>query len=153
MVDMGADGPRPTCNQRSMEMAKKVKYIGKDETATRTINAPQDGDAPVVRVSHTVKPDREATNRAQLVWEFDFSDVTRGELLELATRDVLIRKQAEWRKANNRDNADVWDNVTFRVRDILDETKKTADPTTKARNALAKLSPEERERLLKDMTQ
>jgi hypothetical protein len=106
-----------------------------------------------VLVSHTVKESQADDVRFQLGWTFDFSKTSREDVLKLATRTICIKKQAEWRKAKNRMDAKIWDNVTFMVDEVLAEGRKSADPVTRAKGALSKLTKAERAVLIADMAE
>lgn len=122
-----------------------IKQIGKDETAKRDFVV----NGKMVAVTHTVRPNRETDNRYNLTWNVDFAGVTDAEVLELAARTIVIRLQHEWRQAKNKMDEKVWQNATFKVRAVLDESRKTADPLTKAEGLIGKLSAAEKAQLLK----
>ncbi len=87
-----------------------------------------DVETKVVTVVHTVRPDEEHQSRYELTWSFNFADVTEQEMLELAVRPLRINKQRDWRAADDRMNAKIWDNQAFMVRAMLDTGRKAADP-------------------------
>jgi len=124
----------------------KLKALTKDEQATISMVASDDGQQCVV--SHTVKESKDDDIRYQLSWTFDFSKTTREDLLKLATRTICIKKQAEWRKSKDRMDGEKWDGITFMVDEVLAEGRKSADPVTRAKGALNKLSKAERDALL-----
>lgn len=86
---------------------------------------------------HTVKPDKDAPARYELKWTFDFSNVTPAELLGLAARTVLIAMQSTWRGASDKERVDAktWHDVTFKVRDMLDNKRQAASPAAKVAKA------------------
>lgn len=124
-----------------------MRTLTKDENANRAISI----DGKNVKCVHTVKTGRDEPVRYELTWTFDFGEVNADELLELAVRNVLIRTQQDWRAAKDRMKEEKWDNKTFSVRGILDETRKSADPFARAKAAAGKLSKEEREALIKEL--
>lgn len=126
-----------------------MRTLTKYEQANRTLTA--DAGGKTVEVVHTVRPDQDDPNRYELVWRFNFENVTPAELLKLATKTILIICQRDWRKAKNRMDENVWDNRTFNVRDVLDEARKTADPAQRARSAASKLGREDKMALLKQL--
>ena len=128
----------------------KLKALTKDEQATISMTA--NADTSTCVVSHTVKESGDADIRYQLSWTFDFSNTSREDVLKLATRTICIKKQAEWRKAKDRMDGEKWDGVTFKVDEVLAETRKSADPVTRAKSALNKLSEAERMALLEEWT-
>jgi hypothetical protein len=103
----------------------------------------------VVKTTHTVKPNKDSSNRYNLNWSFDFEGLGQDEILKLAEKSVRIMKQAEWRKDPDQLNAEKWNHVVFKVSDILAGGRKTADPVKKAETAIGKLSQEELEEFLK----
>ena len=126
---------------------KNLKPMGDDEQGTLNVSV----EGKIATVRHTVRPDSGSSNRFNLEWRFDFADVSQKELVELATRTVLIRKQGEWRKAQDRMNATVWDNVVFAVRDILDSKRKTADPFQRLMSQIGKMSAGEKAAIMKTL--
>lgn len=105
----------------------------------------------IVTVVHTVKPNEESQSRYELTWKYDYTNVTREELMRLATRPMVITKQGQWRGAKDRMNTEKWDNVTFVIRDLLDGAKKKADPVEKAKKALDALPEDVRAALIAEM--
>lgn len=124
----------------------KLRSLTKDEQATISMVAEEATKRCVV--SHTVKESKDDDIRYQLSWTFDFSNTSYDDVLKLATRTICIKKQAEWRKSKDRMDAAKWDNVTFMVDEVLAETRKSADPLTRAKSALNKLGAAERKALL-----
>ena len=125
----------------------KLTKIETDASATITCKLAKN-QPKVVRFEHAVKVDRDTNDRYNLRWNFDFGTVNEEEILKLAARSMLIRKQGEWRKAKDRINADEWQDVTFDVEVMLAEGRKSADPVTKVVNAVAKMSQAEKADLL-----
>ena len=119
------------------------------DEATRSIT-PNADDNTIVCV-HTVKPSSDSPVRYELNWTFDFAGVTTAEMLALAGRTVLITQQAAWRKLptdKERLDTDKVDNVTYKVRDMLDAKRTAADPKTKITRAAAKMSKAERAEMI-----
>ena len=98
-----------------------------------------------VKLSHTVQASKNDLRIQIESWTFDFRGVTRSELLQLASRTVKIIKQRDWRVDKYRSNAKIWDNCTFKVRDVIDNLGRRApvDAVTAAERALDKLSDEQ----------
>jgi len=129
-----------------------MRKLSSTDEATRSITPNADNNKVVC--VHTVKPDKDSPARYELKWTFDFADVTQAELLALAGRTVLITQQAAWRKLptdKERLDADKVNNVTYRVRDMLDNKRTAASPATRVVNAVAKMSAEERKALLAEL--
>lgn len=87
----------------------------------------------------------------QLCWLFDFSEVTREELMELAAKHLTINVspgRAAFKKTKN-PKADDWDNRTYLVREWLDsERKQRVSKTEKAKRLLSQMTEEEKQELL-----
>ena len=130
-----------------MTSKQKLKAIPKGEQAT--LRTTVQGEK--VTTVHTVKPNGESQDRFNLTWTFDFSKVTKEELQKLAERTLRIKMQSNWRKAKDRMDAEIWDNRTFSVREILDTGRKSADPVEKVTNLVEKMSPEEKRALLEQL--
>ena len=126
-----------------------MRKLTKDEKANLSLTV--DEKTKVSTVVHTVKENRTTDVRTELKWHFDFTGVTFKQLLEIATRWVCIKMQADWRKAADRMKAEKWDNVTFKVVDILAERRRQADPKTRVLNAAMKMSKEDREAFIKQL--
>lgn len=126
-----------------------MRKLSMTDEATRSITP--DADKNTIVCVHTVKPASDSPVRYELNWAFDFSDVTPGEMLALAGRTVLITQQAAWRKLptdKERLDTDKVDNVTYRVRDMLDQKRSAADPKTKVIRAAEKMSKSERAEMI-----
>ena len=54
----------------------------------------------------------------QMTWLFDFKDISRDELIGLATKHLVIQHRLAFKKATNVKEGD-WDNVVFSVREYL----------------------------------
>lgn len=129
----------------------KLQAIPAGEQAT--LNTTTSGVGKVVDVTFSVKENGEkGTPRYNLTWQFDFEDVTPGELAKLATRSLRIDGQATWRKAKDRMDADVWQDRKWSVRAMLDQTRQKADPVSKATKGAANMSAAERKEHLKLLT-
>lgn len=135
-------------NQKVYEMPK-LQPIKEDENASISIAV--DEKAMRATVSHTVKENRASPARYQLKWVFDFSETPMVDVLKLATRTICIKVQADWRKAKDRMDAEKWQDATFKVEQVLAEGRKSADPVTKAKSAVSKLSKAEREALIAEL--
>lgn len=74
---------------------------------------------------YATKIDGKDSIRYVMTTTFDFDGVTPQELLELATRRLIVDRQNEWRKSASKANANAadWDNQTVRVREILDRER------------------------------
>lgn len=126
-----------------------MKKLSSTDEATRSITP--NADKNTIVCIHTVKPEKDSPVRYELNWTFDFSDVTASEMLALAGRTVLITQQAAWRKLptdKERLNEETVDNVTYRVRDMLDQKRSAADPKTKVIRAAEKMSKAERAEMI-----
>lgn len=112
-------------------------------------------DGDVVTLQHqTVHPKlapRETGERISLTWHFDFTDVSRNELLELAARSLVITMRAPFKTLDAPSPSD-WDDKTFDVREWIDnEKRKPADKLANARKAFQNLSEDEKAALLEQL--
>lgn len=130
-----------------MATKKEILAIAKGEqaTITRTVK----GDK--VTCTHSVKASNDDPNRYNLRWTFNFANVSQEEILTLASKAVLIDKQGSWRKADDRMNAEKWQDATFNVRDMLDNRRQALDPTERVTKVAAKMSKAERDELIKKL--
>ncbi len=127
----------------------KLQPMSADEQATLRTEIADD----IATVTFTVKPDGEkGTPRYNLRQSFDFRDVSRDELIGLATRPLRIDIQAVWRKASDRMDHKLWQGRLWGVRAMLDQTRQKADPVTKAHANDAKMTPAERKAHLELLT-
>ncbi len=78
----------------------------------------------------------------------NFDNVTRGELMELAARDLIITLQARWRR-----NGIPTEPQTVSVRDVIDGVHRTkADPATVVRRNIDKLTDEQKAALIAQLS-
>jgi hypothetical protein len=128
-------------NMQVKTVVKMEMLVPLDSDKQATLNVAVSGN--VVKTTHTVKPNKNSSNRYNLNWSFDFSNVDQKDILKLAEKGLRITKQAERRKDTDQLNAEKWHNASFMVLDMLNEGRKTADPVKKAETAIRKLSQEE----------
>ena len=96
-------------------------------------------------VTFTVKPNGDkGTARYNLTQTFDFKNVSHDEMIGLAVRPLRIDVQSIWRSAKDKMDADVWQDRTWDVRAMLDQTRQKADPVQKGERDAKKMSPAER---------
>jgi hypothetical protein len=124
------------------------KILSKGEKGINSIKV--DGD--VVTMQHqTVHPKiapRKTGQRIMLTWTFDFSKVSRAELIGLASRSLVITMRAPF-KALDAPQPEDWDNKTFVVRDWLDyERRQPVDKVAKVRKIFEGLTKDEIEAMM-----
>lgn len=123
---------------------KKLQPMPAGEQATLLTGI----EGEIAHVQFTVKENgNKGTARYNLIWHFDFANVAAEEILRLAVRSLRIDGQAAWRSAKDRMNADVWQDKTWSVRDMLDQTRQKASPEASAEKAINRLSKAERDAL------
>jgi len=127
------------------------RILSKGEKGVNSVKT--DGD--VVSMQHqTVHPKiapRATGQRIMLHWTFDFANVSRLELLELAARSLVITFRAPF-KTLDEPKVEDWDGKTFNVREWIDnEKRQPQDKVAKARKAFDGLSKEQIKELLADM--
>ena len=109
-------------------------------------------EGKIAHLVFTVKPNGEpGTPRYNLMQNLDFADVSEVELLELASKPLRIDVQAIWRKAKDRMDESVWSGRTWKVRDMLDQTRQKADPVQKAFKLAEGMTKAEREEYIKKL--
>ena len=101
----------------------------------------------VVEVVRTTKHNAEAKGH-ELTWSLNFENVTHEQLLELATRSVVIGIQRTFRTEKGK--PEDWNNRDFDVAEELSRSKQRAkvDPKEAARRLLAGMTEEERDEFL-----
>lgn len=89
--------------------------------------------------------------RIQFTWHFDFTDVTRAELMEIASRSLVITMRAPF-KTLDEPRPEDWNDKTFNVREWLDtERRQPADKVANAKKAFDKLSDEQKQAILAEL--
>lgn len=86
----------------------------------------------------------------QLTWKFDFSNVTQEQLLELASRDLVIKKRTGFRGIPVKEIPQ-WDGITFDVAEFMKKERSKLSPMERAKKAVGNLSEEDRQALLKEL--
>jgi hypothetical protein len=124
-----------------------MKIVKQGEKADRSVSIKGD----LVTRQH-VTLNKPTKSEYALTWAFDFSDVTREELLTVASRAIVIALRPEF-KAASASELESWDNRTFSVREYLDSERAKVDDVEKARRILGKLTPEQREAILAQMSE
>ena len=120
-------------------MKKPGAILKKGESESRAVSV----NGEVVKLHHVTK-----TTKGNMVceWSFDFKDVSREELIKLASRSLVIDQRPPAKVSKKPEE---WASKEWRVRDLIDNKKrKSANPVEKAAKALG-LSPEQIEELLK----
>lgn len=124
-----------------------MRNVIKGETVSRYTNV--DGDTVH---KHHVTMNKASASEYEMDWAFDFSGVTREELMVLASRDLVIKARPVF-KSLPADALDEWDDRVFSVREILDtENRTTLSPDEKARRAVSKLTDEQKAALIAELT-
>lgn len=105
----------------------------------------------VVQANSTVRESKDS-DRQLTEWKFDFSQVERGELEQLAVEPhgLVVKAQEMWRRS------EIGLTATIDVRsDILDRQRASTkkDPRRTARSAASKMTPEEKASLIAELEQ
>lgn len=119
-----------------------MKIVKQGEKAARSVTV--NGDM-VERVHVTLNKPTKA--EYQLTWSFNFEDVTREELLIIASRALVIAYRPDF-KTTKANDLQAWDNRTFNVREYLDSERAKVDDLEKVRRLMAKLTPEQKKAIL-----
>ena len=122
-----------------------MKKVLKGEKISRSIRT--DGD--LVTIYHVTKHGKgDAQQAYALTWKFDYTDVSRDELIQEASRAHVIDMRPGF-KALSVDDAEKTDGAVIGMRVWLDrERRKAADKVSQGQKLLEKMSPEERALLI-----
>ena len=123
--------------------------VKQGETARRETIVDEANDQTTI---HHVTQHGKADNAAnyQLTWFFDFGDVSRAELLDIATKYLVIQMRPKFKADKDPEN-DEWNNKTYKVRDYLDKERRKKSALEKANVAVQKLSKEEKDFLMQQL--
>jgi hypothetical protein len=107
-------------------------------------------DENIVEVRHVTlnKPTR---SHYALKWAFDFSGVSREDLLKLAARGLVIDQRPKFKAEKNSDKLEQWDNKTFTVARILAKERVRQSAEEKAAKAVEALDVETQIEMLKKL--
>jgi len=121
-----------------------MKKVMKDEKVSRTISVADD----VATIHHVT--DHKQHGQLAITWRFDFHDVSRDELIKIATRALVIDARPKFKsyKGDLDTIAKEWDNKTFNVKELLTTGKRKLSPGERLQRFLDALPPEEREKAL-----
>ena len=122
--------------------------LSSDEKAT--VGTTTSGDVATVQHA-TVHPKlapTESKTRIQLTWHFDFANVTREELMSIASRSLVISMRGPF-KTLDAPTPEDWNDKTFNVREFIDtERRQPRDKVADARKAIAGLTEAQKADLL-----
>ena len=124
-----------------------MKIVKQGEKADRSVSIKGD----LVTRQH-VTLNKSTKSEYALTWAFDFEGVTREELLTVASRAIVIALRPEFKVASASE-IEAWDNRTFSVREYLDSERAKVDDVEKARRLLSKMTPEQKQRALAQMSE
>ena len=124
-----------------------MKIVKQGEKADRSVSIKGD----LVTRQH-VTLNKATKSEYSLTWSFDFSGVSKEELMTVASRAIVIALRPEFKVASASE-LEAWDNRTFSVREYLDSERSKVDDVEKARRILSKLSPEQRETILAQLSE
>lgn len=120
-----------------MNTYKTIKCVkGETYNRTRTVNP----DTNVVVNKQVTKHDKEGN--LYLTWSFDFTDITREQLMDIATRALVIDARPAFKKCDIAD-IDSWDNKMFIVKDMITKTRSKKSDADKIKDLLKGKTPEE----------
>lgn len=119
-----------------------MKVIKQGEKAERSVSVSGD----IVRRVH-VTLNKPTKAEYQLDWSFDFSGVSKEELMPIASRAILIAMRPEFKAATGSELPS-WEVRTFSVREYLDSERAKVDDAEKVKRILGKMSKEQRDAIL-----
>jgi hypothetical protein len=125
-----------------------IRKLGKEDAASTKLTIA----GKKVTATYTCRKDKDSPDRYAVESTLDFSNCSQDEILEMASRTVVIDLQRQWRTLAKSNLANATKPGTFGTidvkRDVVEATRKAADPTTKVVSVLDKMSDAEREALL-----
>jgi len=130
-----------------VEGAPRLQPIADDATGRKSFKVLQ---AKVALVEYTFTPNEDKL-RYQTSTTLDFTGCSDEEILELASKSIIIRLQNERRALPLREACNPVLHVNVDVKDEISGGRKTADPATQARSAIGKMDIEEARKLLKEL--
>lgn len=106
-----------------------------------------------VEITRSVRAKKDAKEFFAVTTTFDFANVSRDDLLALALDASWISYQAQMRAwmAENPKGIPTVPTVIDVQAVIVESARKAADPAARARNAVAKLTPEQKKALLAEL--
>ena len=119
-----------------------MKIVKQGEKAERSVSVSGD----IVRRVH-VTLNKPTKAEYQLDWSFDFSGVSKEELMTIASRAILIAMRPEFKAATGSELSG-WEVKTFSVRGYLDSERAKVDDAEKVKRILGKMSKEQRDAIL-----
>lgn len=122
-----------------------MKIIKQGEKADRSVKVSGD----VVTRKH-VTLNKATSAEYQLEWSFDFAEVTKEELMTLASRSIVIALRPEFKIALSAELPS-WEAKTFSVREYLDSERATIPASDKVKRLLDKMSVEQRQAILSQL--
>jgi predicted Ser/Thr protein kinase len=120
-----------------------MKTVLKGEEVKKYVRI--DGD--IVTRHHVTE--HKILDHVELTWVFDFKGVPHSQIIELASRAVLIGSRPRFKKTSVKD-AESWDDKTFNVLDFLARERAKLTPRERAARALAACTPETRRELAEE---
>jgi hypothetical protein len=120
-----------------------MKKVAQGEQVSRTKRV--DGEQVII---HHVTEHK--TGRYETTWKFDYTGVSRQELMLQAARQHVIDQRPLFKKAKESELQE-WDNKVFSIREYLDAERRTADPVARVKKGLDKLTEDERKQLLAEL--
>lgn len=103
-----------------------------------------------VEVKH-VTMNKPSNTHYAMKWSFDFSNVSREDLMKLATRALVIDQRPKFKDEKDSKKLETWDNRTFSVAKILAKERARVSAEEKATRAVTALPESEQIALLKQL--
>lgn len=128
-----------------------IRKLSTDEKLSNSTSS----NGKTVKAVFGVRASEASQTRFALTCELDFSNVSMEELMQLASKSVIIDVQRQWRVAHIDDKQEPTKNEFAKVdvkKQIIDATRKSADPLAKVKAALGGMSPEAIAALLAEYT-
>lgn len=106
-----------------------------------------------VQATVTTKVDKDDPAPKTLTWILDYTGVTRDELMDIATRAMIVKLQGNYRRLDtDKERAEKFaSGTTFSVSAHMIRGRQSANPVAKAKASLDKLSPEDKAALIAEL--
>lgn len=131
-------------------MSKQYNIVRKGDDVVERITTVNVSKSTVTKVHVTQHGKGDKATYHKMKWTFDFSDLTNEQLLEVASRDAVIKARPAFRDIPDKKIPE-WDDKVFNVGEMLTRERQKLPPLEKAKQAVSNLSEDEREALLEEL--
>lgn len=97
-----------------------------------------------VEVVRSVRASQDDPVPTEVQWTFDFEGVTKEHLVKLAIESLTIKAQAAWRRAHKKGESSRLSQRTWKVADMVSQTRERVSKVEKASRLAEGMTKEER---------